>query len=75
MASRRVGVTLDEFSVELVRGAAARAGTSMSAWLAETVRQEAVRQGAGSSSGDHEADALADDADRTAVQADLHAAR
>ncbi|MHC1557604.1 hypothetical protein ACR9E3_01525 [Actinomycetospora sp. C-140] len=63
MASRRVSITLDEFSVELVRGAAARAGMSLSAWLAETARQEAVRQGAGSSWGDHESDALADDAD------------
>jgi hypothetical protein len=47
---------------------------STSAWLSAAARREAVRLGAGSDWGDHHAQALADDADLAAAEAQLRAA-
>ena len=55
-------------------GAAARVGMSTSAWLSAAARREAVRLGASSDWGDPHADALADDADPAAAEAELRAA-
>lgn len=70
---RKVTFSLNEFTLEMVQAAAARAGMSLSAWLAEAARHEAVRQGVGTEWGDPEADAIADEADLAAAEADLRA--
>ena len=74
MATRKVTLSLDQTAYALAESAAARAGMSTSAWLSAAARREAVRLGAGSDWGDHHAEALADDADLAAAEAELRAA-
>ena len=74
MATRKVTLSLDQTAYALAESAAARAGMSTSAWLSAAARREAVRLGAGSDWGDHHAQALADDADLAAAEAELRAA-
>ena len=74
MATRKVTLSLDRTAYALAESAAARAGMSTSAWLSAAARREAVRLGAGSNWGDHHAQALADDADLAAAEAQLRAA-
>ena len=74
MATRKVTLSIDCTAWALAEAAAARAGISPSAWLSAAARREAVRLGAGTDWGDTEAEALADDADLAAAEADLRAA-
>ncbi len=74
MATRKVTLSLDRTAYALAEAAAARAGMSTSAWLSAAARREAVRLGAGSDWGDHHAQAVADDADLAAAEAQLRAA-
>ena len=74
MATRKVTLSLDRTAYAWAESAAARAGRSTSAWLSAAARREAVRLGAGSDWGDHHAQALADDADLAAAEAQLRAA-
>jgi hypothetical protein len=74
MATRKVTLSLDQTAFALAEAAAARAGLSTSAWLSAAARREAVRSGAGNDWGDPLADAVADDADLRAAEADLRAA-
>lgn len=74
MATRKVTLSLDQTALAMAEAAASRAGLSTSAWLSAAARREAVRVGAGTDWGEHESDALADDADLTAAEADLRAA-
>jgi hypothetical protein len=74
MATRKVTLSIDHTAWVLAKAAAARAGISPSAWLSAAARREAVRLGAGMDWGDTEAEALAQDADLTAAEKDLHAA-
>ena len=74
MATRKVTLSIDLTAWALAEAAAARAGISPSAWLSAAARREAVRLGAGTDWGDPEAEALAQDADLAAAEADLRAA-
>lgn len=74
MVTRKVTLSLDHTAWALAEAAAARAGISPSAWLSAAARREAVRLGAGTDWGDTEAEALAQDADLAAAEADLRAA-
>jgi hypothetical protein len=74
MATRKVTLSIDLTAWALAEAAAARAGISPSAWLSAAARREAVRLGAGTDWGDTEAEALAQDADLAAAEADLRAA-
>jgi len=74
MATRKVTLSLDQTAYTMAETAAARAGMSTSAWLSAAARREAVRLGAGSDWGDPHADAIADDVDLTAAEAELRAA-
>jgi hypothetical protein len=74
MATRKVTLSIDLTAWALAEVAAARAGVSPSAWLSAAARREAVRLGAGTDWGDTEAEALAQDADLAAAEADLRAA-
>ena len=73
MATRKVTSSLDQTAYAMAESAAAR-GMSTSAWLSAAARREAVRLGAGSDWGDPHADAVADDADLAAAEAELRAA-
>jgi hypothetical protein len=73
MATRKVTLSMDHTAWALAEAAAARAGISPSAWLSAAARREAVRLGAGTEWGDTEAEALADDVDLAAAEADLRA--
>ncbi|HEY2204402.1 MAG TPA: hypothetical protein VGH99_08005 [Pseudonocardia sp.] len=73
MATRKVTLSLDQTALALAESAAARAGMSTSAWLSLAARREAVRGGAGSDWGDPATDAVADDADLAAAEAELRA--
>lgn len=73
MATRKVTLSLDQAAWALAESAAARAGISPSAWISAAARREAVRLGAGTDWGDDEAEAMADDADLAAAEADLRA--
>ncbi len=75
MATRKVTLSIDHTAWALAEAAAARAGLSPSAWLSAAARREAVRLGAGTDWGDTEAEALSQDADLAAAEADLRAAR
>jgi len=79
MAARKVTVSMDIGTHELVERAARREGVSFSAWLSRAARREAVRLGARPAStapsprGDPVvADALADEAELAAAEQDLH---
>jgi len=74
MATRKVTVSIDTTTWMLTEAAAARAGMSPSAWLSAAARREAVRLGAGTDWGDTETEALAQDADLAAAEADIRAA-
>lgn len=74
MATRKVTLSLDETALAMAEAAAARAGISTSSWLSAAARREAVRLGAGTSWGDPAAEAVADDADLAAAEADVRAA-
>jgi hypothetical protein len=74
MATRKVTLSLDQTAYTMAETAAARAGMSTSAWLSAAARREAVRLGAGTDWGDPHADAVADDADLAAAEAELRAA-
>lgn len=74
MATRKVTLSLDQTALTMAEQAAARAGMSTSAWLSAAARREAVRLGAGTVWGDPVDDAVADDADLAAAEADLRAA-
>ncbi len=74
MATRKVTLSIDHTAWTLAEAAAARAGMSPSAWLSAAARREAVRLGAGTDWGDTDAEALAQDADLAAAEADLRAA-
>ncbi len=74
MATRKVTLSIDHTAWALAEAAAARAGISPSAWLSAAARREAVRLGAGTDWGDTEAEALAQDTDVAAAEADLRAA-
>lgn len=67
-------MSLDQTALAMAEAAAARAGISTSAWLSAAARREAVRLGAGTEWGDVAADAVADDTDLAAAEADLRAA-
>lgn len=67
-------MSIDHTAWALAEAAAARAGISPSAWLSAAARREAVRLGAGTEWGDTDAEALAQDADLAAAEADLRAA-
>jgi len=73
VATRKVTLSLDQTAYAMAEAAAARAGMSTSAWLSAAARREAVRLGAGSDWGDPHTDALADDADLAAAEAQLRA--
>lgn len=73
MATHKVTLSLDQTAWTLAETAAARAGISPSAWISAAARREAVRLGAGTDWGQVEAEALADDADLAAAEADLRA--
>jgi hypothetical protein len=73
VATRKVTLSIDHTAWALAQAAAARAGISPSAWLSAAARREAVRLGAGTDWGDTEAEALTDDADLVAAEADLRA--
>lgn len=75
VATRKVTLSIDHTAWALAEAAAARAGLSPSAWLSAAARREAVRLGAGTDWGDTEAEALSQDADLAAAEADLRAAR
>ncbi|MGH4016100.1 MAG: hypothetical protein ACRDSL_19685 [Pseudonocardiaceae bacterium] len=75
MATRKVTLSLEETAWTFAEAAAARAGMSPSAWLSAAARREAVRVGAGTDWGDTDAQALADDADLAAAEADVRAKR
>jgi hypothetical protein len=66
-------VSIDSTTWTLTEAAAARAGMSPSAWLSAAARREAVRLGAGTDWGDIEAEALTQDADLAAAEADIRA--
>lgn len=74
MATRKVTLSIDSTAWALAELAAARAGISPSAWLSAAARREAVRLGAGTDWGDAEAEALAQDGDLAAAEADIRAA-
>ena len=74
VATRKVTLSIDHTAWALAEAAAARAGISPSAWLSAAARREAVRLGAGTDWGDSEAEALAQDADLTKAEKELHAA-
>jgi hypothetical protein len=74
MATRKVTLSIDQDTFGFAELMAKRSGLSTSAWISAAVRREAVRQGAGTNWGDVEAEALADDADQAAAEADLRAA-
>lgn len=74
MATRKVTLSLDEAAFALAERAAVRAGLSTSSWLSAAARREAVRLGAGTEWGDPAAEALTEDADLSAAEADLRAA-
>lgn len=67
MATRKVTVSLDVTTLDLVTRAAAWDGMSVSAWLSRAARREAVRTGAGPVV-DVLADALADEAELIEAQ-------
>lgn len=73
MATRKVTLSLDQTALAMAEEAAVRAGISTSAWLSAAARREAVRLGAGTTWGDPADDALADDLDLAAAEADLRA--
>jgi hypothetical protein len=73
MATRKATLSIDQEAWEFAEMMAARAGLSTSAWISAAVRREAVRQGAGMNWGDVEAEAIADEADQAAAEADLRA--
>lgn len=73
MATHKVTLSIDQTAWTLAEAAAARAGISPSAWISAAARREAVRLGAGTEWGDTEAEAMADDADLAAAEADLRA--
>lgn len=75
MATRKVTLSLDHTALAMAESAAAKAGISTSAWLSAAARREAVRVGAGTDWGDPANDAVDDEADLTAAQADLRAQR
>lgn len=74
MATRKVTLSIDEAAWALTKAAAAYAGVSPSAWLSAAARREAVRLGAGTHWGEPEAEAMADEAELAAAEADLRAA-
>ena len=74
VASRKITVSLDATALSLAERAAAREGLSMSAWLSRAARREAVRTGVGPVVDDGLADALADEAELSEAERDMHAA-
>ena len=75
MAVRKVTLSINQASYGFAEVMAQRSGVSVSSWISAAIRREAVREGAGTDWGDTESEALADDVDQTAAEADLRAAR
>lgn len=76
MATRKVTLTMDEWTFEMAEKVAAKGGMSTSAWISAAVRQEVVLEGAGTNWGtpeELEAEALAYDADLAAAEEHLRA--
>ena len=76
MATRKVTVSLEVSALELAERAARRDGLSISAWLSRAARREAVRTGVGRPPPDEQAltEAINDEAERAAAEAELRAA-
>jgi hypothetical protein len=76
MATRKVTVSLEVGALELAERAARRDGLSISAWLSRAARREAVRTGVGRPTPDEQAlaEAINDEAERAAAEAELRAA-
>jgi hypothetical protein len=74
MAKRKVTFSLDPTTVALAERAAKKAGLSVSAWMDAAARREAVRTGAAPEPFDPAAEALQDETERTAAEADVRAA-
>lgn len=73
VATHKVTLSIDQAAWTLAEAAARRAGLSPSAWISAAARREAVRLGAGTNWGDPEADAMRDEAELDAAEADLRA--
>ncbi|HKS49188.1 MAG TPA: DUF6364 family protein [Amycolatopsis sp.] len=75
MATRKVTLSLDAAAVEFAERAAKQHGISLSSWLSKAARREAVRTGhqRPARTADAEELAAADEAERTAAEAELRA--
>jgi hypothetical protein len=74
MGTKKITISLDETTHALAEQSARRDGVSLSAWLSRAARREAVRTGAGPvPTPATVAEALADEAELAAAEADLRA--